>query len=69
MALKKYKEIVSLSDEILDRDMHAATVELHRLKLEHKVKGLQNPAHIRHLRRELAKMQTEKTKRNQQNPK
>jgi len=63
MATKKYSDISGLSDEALEKDLHAAATELHRLRHEHKVKGLQNPMNIRHLRREIAKMNTEMTKR------
>lgn len=63
MALKKYNEFAGLDTEILERDLNAAVSEWHRLKLEHKIKGLQNPVQIRHIRREIAQMKTELTKR------
>lgn len=63
MALKKYSEFTGMNDEILERDLNTAVHELHRLKLEHKIKGLQNPSQIRFLRKEVAMMKTELTKR------
>ncbi|MBK6546056.1 MAG: 50S ribosomal protein L29 [Saprospiraceae bacterium] len=63
MALKKYSEFTDLSQEILERDLLNAITQLHSLKLEHKVKGLQNPTQIRFLRKEVAMMKTELTKR------
>ncbi|MBP8724533.1 MAG: 50S ribosomal protein L29 [Saprospiraceae bacterium] len=63
MALKKYTEFAGLDNEVLERDLRQAVEELSRLRVEHKVKGLQNPVQIRHLRKEIAKMKTEMTKR------
>ncbi len=63
MALKKYSEITGMNSETLERDLTNNMNDLHRLKLEHKVKGLQNPVQIKFLRREIAMMKTEMTKR------
>lgn len=63
MALKKYSEFAGLDTEVLERDLNTAVTEWHRLKLEHKIKGLQNPVQIRHIRREIAQMKTELIKR------
>lgn len=63
MALKKFSEIIKLDTEVLEQDLKAAVAELHRLRLEHKIKGLQNPRHISHLRKEIAMMKTEQTNR------
>ena len=63
MALKKYSEINGMNSEILERDLKNNLEDLHRLKLEHKVKGLQNPVQLKFLRREIAMMKTELTKR------
>ncbi|MBK8955301.1 MAG: 50S ribosomal protein L29 [Saprospiraceae bacterium] len=63
MALKKYSEFAGLETEILERDLNAAVAEWQRLRHEHKIKGLQNPVQIRHVRREIAQMKTELSKR------
>lgn len=63
MGLKKYSAFAGLDTEVLERDLNAAVSEWHRLKLEHKMKGLQNPVQIRHIRKEIAQMKTELTKR------
>ncbi|MBK6571195.1 MAG: 50S ribosomal protein L29 [Saprospiraceae bacterium] len=63
MGLKKYSDIINTELETLERDLKVAKDNLHKLKFEHKVKGLSNPSVIRHLRREIAQMNTELTKR------
>lgn len=63
MALRKYSEISGMNSETLERDLKSNISDLHRLKLEHKVKGLQNPVQIKFLRKEIAMMKTEMTKR------
>ena len=63
MAIKKYSEITGMNSEVLGKDLTDNINDLHRLKLEHKVKGLQNPVQIKYLRREIARMKTELTKR------
>jgi large subunit ribosomal protein L29 len=63
MALRKYSEITGMNSETLERDLKNNISDLHRLKLEHKVKGLQNPVQIKYLRKEIAMMKTEMTKR------
>lgn len=63
MSIKKYSDVAGLSNEALEKDLKAAEHELNKLRHEHKVKGLQNPMQIRHLRKEIAQMNTEWTKR------
>ena len=63
MALKKYKELTNLNDETLAKDLAEATANYHSSKFEHTIKGLANPTELRHMRREVAMMETEIRKR------
>ena len=63
MALKKYKELTSLNDETLAKDLAEATANYHSSKFEHTIKGLANPTELRHMRREVAMIETEIRKR------
>ncbi len=63
MSLKKYSELVEIKSEVLEQDLQNNINNLHQLKLEHKIKGLQNPTQIKFLRREIAMMKTELNKR------
>ena len=63
MALRKYNVFTGMNQETLEKDLTNAINQLHTLKLEHKVKGLQNPKQILFLRREIAMIKTELTKR------
>ena len=63
MALKKYKELTSLNDETLAKDLAEATANYHSSKFEHTIKGLANPTELRHMRKEVAMMETEIRKR------
>lgn len=64
MGLKKYSEFTSMKDEALKTELSSSKNKLNSLKFEHKVKGLSNPTEITHLRKEIAQMSTELTKRN-----
>ncbi len=64
MGLKKYNEFVKLTDTALSDELHSSKVRLSEMRFEHKVKGLSNPSVISHLRKEIAQMSTELTKRN-----
>ncbi|MEP7195749.1 MAG: 50S ribosomal protein L29 [Saprospiraceae bacterium] len=63
MALKKYNEFSKLTDTGLQEELHSSKERINSLRFEHKVKGLSNPSTIAHLRREIAQMNTELTKR------
>lgn len=63
MGLKKNSEIAKLASETLKTDLHMAQKSLHQKKLDHAIKGLQNPNELNQLRREIAMIQTEIRKR------
>lgn len=64
MGLKKYSEFSKMADAALHEEIKSAKNKMNSLRFEHKVKGLSNPTSIAHLRREIAQMSTELTKRN-----
>ncbi|NOT38681.1 MAG: 50S ribosomal protein L29 [Saprospiraceae bacterium] len=63
MGLKKYNEFSKMQDAALQEELKSAKARINSMKFEHKVKGLSNPTTITHLRREIAQMSTELTKR------
>ncbi|MBK9272530.1 MAG: 50S ribosomal protein L29 [Saprospiraceae bacterium] len=63
MKTRKYSDFVNMELETLQKDLSLAKENLAKLRFEHKVKGLSNPAAIPVLRREIAQMNTELTKR------
>lgn len=52
-----------MNDSTLKDEISSSKNKLNSLRFEHKVKGLSNPTEIAHLRREIAQMSTELTKR------
>ncbi len=63
MATKKYQELVKMADEDLYKELEAAQFDYESLKFDHAIKGLESPIDIRHLRRDIARLQTEIRKR------
>jgi len=63
MALKKYSDFTNLNDETLAKDIAEARANYHSSKFDHTIKGLANPTELRHMRREVAMMETEVRKR------
>lgn len=59
----KYQDIQAMSIEELQSELTDAQETMSRLKLDHAVKGLENPLEIRNVRRAIAQMQTEIRKR------
>ncbi|HRI01305.1 MAG TPA: 50S ribosomal protein L29 [Saprospiraceae bacterium] len=58
MAQKKYSEFSKSNVETLKNDLREAQARLESSKLEHNIKGLQNPTELRMMRREIARIQT-----------
>lgn len=67
MKKRKYSDFASMELETLNKDLKLAKENMVKLKFEHKVKGLSNPAAIPGLRREIAQMNTELSRRNKSN--
>lgn len=59
----KQSEIKELSVEELNEKLSAFSQELSSLKMSHAITPLENPSHIRSLRRSIARINTEITKR------
>lgn len=60
----KQKEINNLSTEEVGRKISDLSEQLIKMKLSHKVSPMDNPLQIRHIRRVIARLNTELTKRN-----
>lgn len=59
MASKKYLELQEFSDDDLKSELAATQEELKKTRLDHAVKGLDNPLLLREMRRDVARLQTE----------
>lgn len=62
----KQQEITKLSVEDLKGHLTSLSEQLEKLKLTHSVAPLENPMQIRHIRRTIARLNTELTKRETQ---
>lgn len=62
----KNKEIIQLSDADLKSRIGLFEEQLGKMKLSHSVTPMENPLQIRHLRKSIARLRTELTKRNTQ---
>jgi len=61
----KQKEIKILSDDELNEKLNSITGNLYNTKSTHAVSTLENPLEIRNLRRTIARLKTEISKRSQ----
>ena len=61
----KQKEIKILSDDELNEKLNSITGNLYNTKSTHAVSPLENPLEIRNLRRIIARLKTEISKRSQ----
>ena len=61
----KQKEIKILSDDELNEKLESSTDNLYNTKSTHAVSPLENPLEIRNLRRTIARLKTEISKRSQ----
>ena len=59
----KYQDIQAMSIEELQSELADATEALMRLKLDHAVKGLENPLELRNVRRVISRLKTEERSR------
>ncbi|MBI1838496.1 MAG: 50S ribosomal protein L29 [Flavobacteriia bacterium] len=62
----KQQEITKLSVDNLKNQIADTSEQLAKLKLTHSVAPLENPIHIRKVRKTIARLQTELTKRGTQ---
>lgn len=63
MATKKFIELQDMADADLANELKETKVQLNKLKLDHAVKGIENPLLIREVRRDVARIQTEVRRR------
>lgn len=63
MASKKYLELQDYSIADLEAELAKTVAEFQKLKFDHAVKGLDNPLTLREIRRDIARLQTEKRRR------
>ena len=61
----KQKEIIILSDDELNDKLNSNIVNLYNIKSTHAVSPIENPLEIRNLRRTIARLKTEISKRSQ----
>jgi len=62
----KQQEITKLSVEDVKKRITDLSEQLVKMKLSHKVAPMENPIQIRHVRRSIARLNTELTKRESQ---
>ena len=62
----KQEEIVQLSSEDLQDRLDEAYEKMQSYQLTHAISPMENPMHIRHLRKTIARLKTEMNKRNNQ---
>jgi len=63
MATKKYIELQDLSDENLANELTLAVADYKKQKLDHAIRGLDNPLELRGVRRDIARMKSEVRRR------
>lgn len=59
MASKKYLELQDFSEDDLRASLEETQKEYHALKLDHAIKGLDNPLALRVKRRDIARLNSE----------
>ena len=63
MASKKFVEAQEFSDADLLAELKETEIQFGKLKLDHAIKGLENPLKIREIRRDVARLKTEVRRR------
>jgi len=63
MATKKTLELKELSNEDLANELKEIQEQYAKLKFDHAVKGLENPLVIKEIRRDIARLHTEVSRR------
>jgi len=59
MATKKFIELQEFSDADLLSELKETEIQYKKLKLDHAVKGLENPLLVREVRKDIARLKTE----------
>lgn len=63
MASNKFLELQNFSDEELQAELEATKRSYQKMKFDHAVTGLENPLTLREVRRDIARLNTEITRR------
>ena len=63
MASKKFEELNAMSVEELQGELQETEKYLTKLRFDHAIKGLANPLVLREVRRDIARVHTELTRR------
>ncbi len=63
MATKKYIELQELSNEDLANELILAVADYKKQKLDHAIRGLDNPLELRGVRRDIARLKSESRRR------
>ena len=63
MATKKFLELKEFSLEELEAELITTKAQYSKMKFDHAIKGLENPLALREVRRDIARMSTEKSRR------
>jgi large subunit ribosomal protein L29 len=63
MASNKFLELQNFSDEELQAELEATERSYQKMKFDHAVTGLENPLTLREVRRDIARLNTEITRR------
>ena len=63
MATKKFLELKEFSDQDLVNEIAETQTQLQKLEFDHAIKGLDNPLVLREVRRDIARLKTEVSRR------
>ncbi len=67
MATKKYLELKEMTQEQLESELELTLGGYHKMKIDHLIKGLENPLSLREVRRDIARLSTELRRRQLEN--
>ena len=67
MATKKFLELKEMTQEQLESELEITANGYHKMKMDHVIKGLENPLSLREVRRDVARLSTELRRRSLEN--
>jgi len=63
MATKKFIELQEFTDDQLSSELEQTVTQYQKLKFDHALKGLENPIALKEVRRDIARLKTEVSRR------
>ena len=63
MATEKFQKLQDMSDPDLQTELTETSAQYQRLKIDHAIKGLENPIGLKEVRRDIARLRTEVRRR------